>query len=185
VAVNPSNDTIYVTNGGANTVSVIAGATCNADHTGGCGRIPRTVAVGNNPYPIDIDQLTDTVYVGNVGDSTLSLVNGATCNAAVVSGCTQTAPAVPVEQLPYGIAVDQQSDTVYVTSIVDADVATIKALACNVTVQIGCRPTPVPERMGGFGGAIALDPTAGTAYVPDNDDGTVSFFALWAGAPGW
>jgi hypothetical protein len=36
--------------------------------------------------------------------------------------------------------------------------------------------------MGGFGGPIALDATAGTAYVPNNGDGTVSFFALRAGA---
>jgi DNA-binding beta-propeller fold protein YncE len=85
---------------------------------------------------------------------------------------------VPVEQLPYGIAVDQQTNTVFISSVVDSDVATINALACTATVQIGCWPRPVPERMGGFGGAIAPDPTAGTAYVPDNDDGTVSFFAL-------
>jgi hypothetical protein len=32
--------------------------------------------------------------------------------------------------------------------------------------------------MGGWGMAITLDPTAGTAYVPDNDDGTVSMFAF-------
>jgi len=32
--------------------------------------------------------------------------------------------------------------------------------------------------MGGWGGAIALDPTASTAYIPDNVDGTVSFFGL-------
>jgi DNA-binding beta-propeller fold protein YncE len=139
--------------------------------------------VGSSPYPIDVDQRTDTVYVGNIGDSTMSLIQGATCNATVT--CAQNAPAVPVEQLPYGIAVNQQTDTVYLTSIVDADVATINAPACTATVQIGCRPTPVPERMGGFGGAIALDPTAGTGYVPNNADGTVSFFALWAGAPGW
>ena len=180
VAVNPRSDTIYVTNAGDNTVSVIDGATCNADHMGGCGQTPQTVAVGSTPYPIDVDERTDTVYVGNIGDSTLSLINGATCNATVT--CSQHAPAVPVEQLPAGIAVDQHTDKIYVTSIVDADVATINGRTCTATLQISCRPTPVPERMGGWGGAIALDPNAGTAYVPNNDDGTVSFFALGAGA---
>jgi hypothetical protein len=37
--------------------------------------------------------------------------------------------------------------------------------------------------MVGWGGPIALGPTAGTAYVPNNDDGTVSFFALRGDAP--
>ena len=39
--------------------------------------------------------------------------------------------------------------------------------------------------MGGFGGAIALDPNAGSAYVPNNDDGTVSLFALRRDARHW
>ncbi len=183
VAVNPSNDTIYVANNGDNTVSVIDGATCNAGDMAGCGQTPQTVAVGDSPYPIAVDQRTDTIYVGNIGDSTLSLINGATCNAAIITGCDQTPPAALVEQLPYGIAADQQTNTVYVTSVVDSDVATINSRACTATVQIGCQPRPIPERMGGFGGAIAPDPTAGTAYVPDNDDGTVSFFALRGDAP--
>jgi YVTN family beta-propeller protein len=160
VAVNPLTDTVYVSNGGDGTVSVIDGATCNASHTGGCGQTPQTVTVGNSPYPIDVDQRTDTVYVGNVGDSTLSLINGATCNATAT--CTQNSPAVPIEQWPFGIAVDQQSGTVYLTSIIDADVATINGQTCKATNLTGCRPAPVPERMGGFGGAIALDPTADT-----------------------
>jgi DNA-binding beta-propeller fold protein YncE len=144
---------------------------------GGCGQTPQTVAVGNGPYPIAVDQRTDTVYVGNVGDSTLSLINGAACNATVTCS-SLTPPAVPIEQLPFGIAVNQQTNTIYLTSIVDADVATIDGRWCTATVQTGCRPTPVPERMGGFGGAVALDPTAGTGYIPNNDDGTVSVFAL-------
>jgi DNA-binding beta-propeller fold protein YncE len=177
VAVNPSTDTVYVSNGADSTVSVIDGATCNATHMGGCGQTPQTVAVGNGPYPIAVDQRTDTVYVGNVGDSTLSLINGAACNATVTCS-SLTPPAVPIEQLPFGIAVNQQTNTIYLTSIVDADVATIDGRWCTATVQTGCRPTPVPERMGGFGGAVALDPTAGTGYIPNNDDGTVSVFAL-------
>jgi len=32
--------------------------------------------------------------------------------------------------------------------------------------------------MGGFGGSIAIDQAAHTAYVPNNDDANVSFFRL-------
>jgi YVTN family beta-propeller protein len=177
VAVNPLTNTVYVANGESNTVSVIDGDTCNASATGGCAQSPQTVVVGNSPYPIDVDQRTDTVYVGNLGDSTMSVIDGSACNATAPCG-PGTAPAVPIEQLPFGIAVDQHTNRIYVTSIVDGDVATIDGLSCDAATQTGCQPTPVPERVGGWGGAIALDPTAGTAYVSSNTDGTVSFFNL-------
>ena len=233
LAIDELTNTIYVVNAGDNTVSVIDGATCDGSNTSGCGQTPPTVAVGNGPDGVAVNPLTNTIYVANGVDNTVSVIDGATCDAehagcgqtpqtvAVGSnpvsdrrrsadryrlrwehrrqhaladqrrhlqrrrqtGCAQTAPAVYVEQLPFGIAVNQQTDTAYITSIVDADVATINGRTCNTARQTGCRPTPVPERMGGWGGAIALDPTAGTAYVPNNTDGTVSFFALGAGGP--
>jgi YVTN family beta-propeller protein len=65
MCVNPSTNTIYVTNANGNTVSVIDGATCHASHTGACGQT-QTVNVGNGPYPIAVDERTDTVYVGNI-----------------------------------------------------------------------------------------------------------------------
>jgi len=58
-------------------------------------------------------------------------------------------------------------------------VSRIDGRACTPTHIPDCRPEPIPARMGGWGMAIALDPTAGTAYVPNNDDGTVSMFAFW------
>ena len=178
VAVDQRTDTVYVGDGGADAVSVIDGATCNGNETAGCGQTPPTVAVGNGPYPIAVDQRTGTVYVGNIGDSTMSLIDGDTCNGQATSGCSQAAPAVPVAQLPFGIAVDPRSDAVYITSIVDNDVARIDGRACTPTHTSGCRPQPISLRMGGFGGAVALDPSSSTAYVPNNDDGTVSMFAL-------
>jgi YVTN family beta-propeller protein len=178
IAIDQRTDTIYVANNGDNTVSVIDGATCNGTQTVGCGHTPRTVAVGNSPYPIDVDQRTGTVYVGNIGDSTMSLIDGNTCNGQATSGCPQAAPAVPVAQLSFGIAVDQQDGAVYITSIVDNNVARIDGRACTPTHISGCRPEPIPGRMGGFGGAVALDGSSSTAYVPNNDDGTVSMFAL-------
>jgi YVTN family beta-propeller protein len=65
MCVNPSTNTIYVTDANGNTVSVIDGATCHASHTGGCGQT-QTVDVGNGPYPIAVDERSDTVYVGNI-----------------------------------------------------------------------------------------------------------------------
>jgi hypothetical protein len=79
---------------------------------------------------------------------------------------------------------EPSTDTIYVTtSIVDGDVSRIDGRACTSTHILDCRPEPIPARMGGWGGAIALDPIAGTAFVPNNDDGTVSMFAFWRRGP--
>jgi YVTN family beta-propeller protein len=178
VAIDQRTDSVYVSNGGTNTVSVIDGATCNATQTAGCGQTPATVTVGNGPYSIDVDQRTGAVYVDNLGDSTMSLIDGDTCNGQDPGGCSQPAPAVPVEQFPFGLAVDQFTDAVYVTSIVDNDVATLNGRACTPAHTCGCRPEPIPLRMGGWGVSIGLDDSSSTGYVSDNVDGTVSMFAL-------
>jgi DNA-binding beta-propeller fold protein YncE len=178
VAVDPVTDTVYVTNGNDGTLSVINGATCNGTDTTGCGKTPATDTVGPSPNQLAVDSATDTIYVANLGDQTLALINGATCNGRVSTDCAQTPPTVPVEGLPFGVAVDQRADTVYVTSIVDSDVASINSRTCNATNTHHCAAVPVPVRMGGWPSSIALDPAVDTAYVPDNVDGTVSFFHL-------
>jgi YVTN family beta-propeller protein len=180
IAVDQRTDTIYVANGNDNTVSVINGATCNGTNVAGCNQTPPTITVGGGPYPVAVDQRTDTVYVGNAGDNTLSLINGATCNGTDMTDCEQTPAVVRVEGLSFGLAIDRWSSRVYVTSIVDSDVQTFNASNCNATTTWACDAIPVPVRMGGWGGAIALDPRVGTAYVPDNVDGTVSIFGLTA-----
>lgn len=118
-------------------------------------------------WHVNVNPSTRTIYVTNASGNGVSLINGATCNATVT--CSQNAPAMHVEQLPAGIAVDQQTDAVHITSIVDGDESRIDGRACTPTHIPGCRPAPIPARMDGRGMAIALDPTAGTAYVPNND----------------
>jgi YVTN family beta-propeller protein len=56
VAVNQMDDTVYVTNNGSTTVSVINGRT---------GTVDATITVGNGPFGVAVDQGDDTVYVTN------------------------------------------------------------------------------------------------------------------------
>ncbi len=81
-------------------------------------------------WRVNVNPSTNTIYVTNANGNTVSSINGATCNATVT--CSQNAPAVPVEQLAAGIAVDQQTDAAYITSIVD-DVSRIDGRACTPT----------------------------------------------------
>jgi len=119
LAVNPGTHTIYVANGennngpsaGGDTVSVIDARHCNSLDVSHCEGPWPTITVGNGtagdlPSGIAIDQKTDTVYVTNVGDNTVSVFNGATCNAANTSGCGQTPAEVPVGSQPINLFAD-------------------------------------------------------------------------------
>jgi DNA-binding beta-propeller fold protein YncE len=59
------------------------------------------------------------------------------------------------------------------------------AIAKATYVQVACEPATdtIYVTNAGWGIAIALDPTAGTACVPNNDDDTVSMFAFWRRGP--
>ena len=69
VAVDPATRTVYVTNAGDNTVSVIDEATMTVTHT---------IPVGTNPDAVAVDPDTRTVYVTNDNDDTVSVIDGAT-----------------------------------------------------------------------------------------------------------
>jgi YVTN family beta-propeller protein len=188
VAVDQATDTVYVANGGDNTVSVIDGATCNATVTSGCGQTPPTIFVGNVPFGVAVDQATDTVYVTNFGvenfaeDSvdardTVSVINGAICNASVRSGCSQSPATMVTGGAPFGVVVDQAADTVYVSSIIDSDVDVFDGATCNATRHSGCGQSPATVPTGGWPGDLAVNQATGAVYASDNVDGQVSFFS--------
>jgi YVTN family beta-propeller protein len=82
LAVDQATDTIYVGSFDDNTVSVINGATCNGTDNSGCGQSPPTVAVGAFPDGLAVDEATNTIYVANGGDNTVSVIDGSSCNGA-------------------------------------------------------------------------------------------------------
>jgi DNA-binding beta-propeller fold protein YncE len=119
---------------------VINGATCNAHVTSGCAQAPATVAVADSPFGLAVDQHTDTVYVANTGDeffatgyanltSSVSVIDGLTCNGQVTSGCGNTPFAVPVGGFNWDVEVNPATGEVYVDSTVDSDIAVINAPA--------------------------------------------------------
>ncbi len=177
LAVDERTDTIYTTNSDpdngylGDTVSVIDGATCNAHTTSGCRATPGTIKVGNGPNTIAVNPRTDTVYVTNANDNTMSVINGATCNATVRSGCGQT-PAtitVPAGDFAGSVAVNPKTDTVYftlerrATGVGGVDV--INGATCNGTVRTGCRPATVTMRLGSYAGKLVVDQRTDTVYV--------------------
>jgi DNA-binding beta-propeller fold protein YncE len=187
LAVNGATNTIYVANSdqqntplGGNTVSVINGTTCNAATTTGCGQPPQTITLGpafTSPGAVAIDQATDTIYVANLQNGeeagTVSVINGATCNATTTTGCGQTPPSATAGFGPAGIAFDPAAETVYVANIQDTSVSVINGGTCNSSDTVGCGQAHAKVAVGNYPDAITADPAARTAYV-SNGDNTVS-----------
>jgi DNA-binding beta-propeller fold protein YncE len=145
VAIDQATDTVYVTNVGANTVSVFNGATCSALDSSGCNQTPATVPVGLGPIDLFDDPATHTVYVANFdapplgsnNSTAVSMIDTKTCNATDLAACPKTPPpTVDVGNPPDQVAVDQSNHTVYVTTL--AGWSVFDADTCNGANQSGC-----------------------------------------------
>ena len=83
--LDPATHTLYAherpENNTDGSVSVLNASTCNALQASGCVSTTPSVQVGNGPVAIAVDQATDTIYVVNSNSNTVSVINGATCNA--------------------------------------------------------------------------------------------------------
>lgn len=131
----------------------------------GCMKsVVATVPVGSNPAYLAVDQATDTVYVPNVNDNTVSVINGKTCNATVTSGCGQTSPAIAVPGGPGVVGVNDLTHTVYVGNQ-DGTVAVINGATCNASDHSGCGQTPATVTIGAFIGDLAVNPQTNTIYT--------------------
>jgi DNA-binding beta-propeller fold protein YncE len=188
LAVNQATNTIYATNvvtntapAGGRNVYVFNGATCNGTNHTGCGQTPATINAGFNPLGIAVDQATDTIYTANLADGehpgTASVINGATCNGTNHTGCGQTAPKVSVGFGAISVAIDQATNTAYVTNDEDTSVSVINGNTCNGTNHTGCHQTPPKTAVGNYPIAITTDAAVGTAYI-SNADNTVSVVPL-------
>ena len=181
LAVDETTNTVYVANSSDNTVSVVNAATCDSTNHSGCGQTPPTVSVGNGPGAIAVNQATHTVYVANgfftgTSSTSVSVIDGATCNASVTTGCGQTPATMATGGDPFDIAVAEATDTVYVSSISDSTTEVFNGAICNASVTSGCGQAPVSIPTGGWSSGIGVSPKTDTIYVSDNTDGEVSFF---------
>jgi DNA-binding beta-propeller fold protein YncE len=171
VAVDGSTKTVYVANLGWGTVSVLNSATCNAAQRSGCTKPAATIDVGGEPGEIAVDEATDTLYVANLAGSTVAVINGATCNATDQKGCSRPPATVTVGKGPYALAVDDATDTVYVTNpgaAVGGDtVSVIDGATCNAVEQSGCNQSPATITVGAGPLGIAVNPATNTVYVTE------------------
>ncbi len=161
IAVDMRTDTIYVSGESSNDVSVIAGKSCNAITTSGCRQKPLHVLAGAGARGIAVNELTDTVYVANTIANTVSVINGAVCNARVHGGCGQSAAVAAVGASPRRVAVDELTNTVYVTNAASNTVTMLDGRTCNGRVHTGCEPAGASSGTG----PATTTPTATGPYI--------------------
>lgn len=184
IAVDQVTNTIYATDTydfstwTSPGLYMINGATCDAAHTG-CGQAPVLMPLGLSstsatgpgtaPWGVAVDEATDTVYVALLsnGDyaADVAVVNGASCNGYVTSGCNQVATQVPVGHNAIGITLDPFTHDVYTANFQDASASVIDGAICNGSVTAGC-DQPAGKLPAAYGPAsIVADPAAGSLYV--------------------
>jgi DNA-binding beta-propeller fold protein YncE len=178
IAVDPATDTVYVTNSGpgmdgsGHTVSVINGATCNAGNTSGCSQTPATVHVGHFAFGAAFDAANETVYVTDAIDDTVSMIDARTCHAGDISGCSRTPPTAAAGAFPIAVAVDPDTNTVYIADNGKPVVSVINGAACNAMKTTGCRPAPVTLKAQGGPDGLAMNEATDALFVANNGVGS-------------
>jgi DNA-binding beta-propeller fold protein YncE len=161
---NPRTHTVYVVNNGDDTVSVLDSANCNARDQAGCPAVAPTFVTSELPGLVLPDPATGTVYVANILGNTVSVLNGAACDATHHAGCLNPAPSVPDQE--FVIAADPATGTLYGGGF-QKQIDVINAATCRSGDLSGCAPVaeiPTPH----FGPNVgAIDDATHTLYATD------------------
>ena len=160
VATNPTTGTVYVTDYGSGTVSVISESTQS---------VVGTVTLASSaaePIAATLDPTTHQLFVADFNAGNVSVINTTSCNASTKTGCTAIPPTVTVGSDPDAIGVDTVHDAVYVANEGSSSVSVISGNTDTVSATI--TGTNVPSEPTG----VAVAPSGAYAIVDGTYDGT-------------
>jgi DNA-binding beta-propeller fold protein YncE len=131
IAVDPTTHTAHATEGFPFTpgaVALIDTSHCHAGDTSQCStQTPTTIPVPPGPVRVQIDLTTDGAYLGDLYDSSVSVIDGRRCNASDISGCGRIRK-FEVGSNPSAITFDRHNHTVYVPNFHDNDASVFGTL---------------------------------------------------------
>lgn len=137
---------IYIANAGDNTVSVL-------DYS---GKLFKTIPVGRSPYGVSISPNGTRIYVSNILDKSVSVINSVT---------NEVVATIPVGDHPYGISVSPDGRLVYVANEVSNSVSVINGVTNEVIKEINVGQYPT---------FTAVSPDGGKLYVANQNSKTIS-----------
>ena len=143
----------YVSNGAANTVSVLDLVYLRQD---------RTLQVGTNPSGLAINPVRNEVYVVNSGNATQ---NGSI--SVIDTEANKIVATIPVHRLPYSIAVDPRGQRAYVANSGSNTVSVIDLNKRREVQTVGTGEGP---------GLVRIAPDARTLLVTNRTSNSVSLF---------
>ena len=148
---------------------MINGATCNGTDHAGCRHLAAKATVGTDPFGAAVNDRTHTVYVANNADGdspgTVSVINGATCNATDTTGCHRRFPTAATGNSPLLIVADARTGILYVTNFSSASVTIMNTRRCNATTASGCRTASREQPVSSQPFGLAINPRTRTVYV--------------------
>ncbi len=160
-AVNPRTNKIYVDNYFDHTISVI---------DGGSNKQVTTIKIGNAPYGIVVNSITNRIY--DVDSNGVTVTDGRT-NTVMTT--------ISVGANPLWVAVNEQTNRVYVANNNDDTVSVIDGRSNKVIDTIPIPPGLVPagctDNCTSFGSApagLAVSRSSNTIYVTDFLTGALS-----------
>ncbi|HEX4706355.1 MAG TPA: hypothetical protein VH229_01355, partial [Candidatus Udaeobacter sp.] len=170
---NPATQTLYVSSQDTNVAWVLDGSNCNATRTESCTQNAPTTPTGNGPSGMDINPNTQTLYVANQGDSTVSIIDASACNQHQLAGCNQTWQTAPVISSPFRLSVNKTTNSIYVAGF-NGTVSVINGATCNAAVNSSCNQSQPMTAVGARPNDIAVDESTNTIYVANSAAATVS-----------
>ena len=185
-AIDPVTHTLYAADPFANTVYAIDIKHCNARDTSGCSAVAAKMTIGPVPSLPVLNPATHTLYVpegvktsSGYNFDEIAVLNAATCNAIVTSGCSQVPGTITVGSFTFVIALSAKTNTVYTASSGpnlsgSRRVWVVNGAACDATDHSGCGTAVVAKAEVGLGPAsVVVDDAHNTVYVANNGDGDI------------
>jgi YVTN family beta-propeller protein len=165
VGVNPKTNKIYVLNYKSNNMTVIDGATNKT----------RTVKVGTGPIALSINQVTNKIYVAN--ETSLNKKGEPDSNGTgyvtVIDGATNKTTQVAAELQPDAVAVNEQTNKIYVANQGSNSVTVIDG-ATNKTTNVALRKDTDTLEEGVLSPQnVAVNPITDKIYVTGPQSNTV------------
>ena len=118
--------------------------------------LPTTVKVGHNPFDVGVNLTTNTLYVANQKDDTVSVIDGPT--SALVA-------TIPVGSQPSSLAVNELANRVYVYNANDSSVSFVNGVTNTVDATVIVPGLPITN----LGAVVRADPAVARVFALEVD----------------